>query len=129
MGPSERRHRPATSGDDGEESDLRKLAQDKIVAESGRALDATGEAAAALLADLYIVGLAHGVTPQYWAWVTDLPTACWDVTRDVAARRRTAMALGRTKEPQVPPRGPVPLPQPFSGPAPQPLQVRRGPSR
>ena len=112
-----------------EDSDLRQLARDKIVAESGRALDATGEAAAALLADLYIVGLAHGVTPQYWAWVTDLPTACWDVTRDVAARRRTAIALGRTNDLQLPPRGPGLLPQPNSGPAPQPHQVRRGPSR
>jgi len=112
-----------------EESDLRKLAKDKIVAESGRALDATGEAAAALLADLYIVGLAHGVTPQYWAWVTDLTTACWDVTRDVAARRRTAIALSRTKDPQVPPPGPGLLPRPVSGLPPQPPQVRRGPSR
>ena len=41
-----------------EAGDLRKLAQDKILAESGKALDATGEAAAALLADLYAVGLA-----------------------------------------------------------------------
>ena len=112
-----------------DESDLHKLAQAKIVAETGRALDATGEAAAALLADLYIVALAHGVTPQYWAWVTDLPTACWDVTRDVAARRRTAIALGRAKDLQITPPGRGLLPQPFSDPAPQPPQVRRGHSR
>ena len=84
-----------------EDRDLRQLAQDKIVAESGKALDATGEAAAALLADLYIVGLAHGVTPQYWAWVTDLPTACWDVTRDVAARRRMAIEAAAPQPPHV----------------------------
>ena len=112
-----------------EDTDLRNLAQDEIVAESGRALDATGEAAAALLADLYLVGLAHGVTPQYWAWVTELPSACWDMTRDVAARRRTAIALGRAQDPRLSP----PALGPRSGPSPavvqQPTQVRRGPSR
>ena len=112
-----------------EDSDLRKLAQDKIVAERGRALDATGEAAAALLADLYLVGLAHGVTPQYWAWATDLPSACWDVTRDVAARRRSAIALGRAKDPGVSPPGLAPRSGPSPAVAPQPTQVRRGPSR
>ena len=115
--------------DDVEESDLRKLAQDKIVAESGRALDATGEAAAALLADLYIVGLAHGVPPQYWAWVTDLPSACWDVARDVAARRRNAIALGCAKDPGVSPPGVGPRSGPSPAVAPQQTQVRRGRSR
>ena len=112
-----------------EDSDLRKLAQTEIAAQSGRALDASGEAAAALLADLYLVGFAHGVTPQYWAWATELPIACRDVTRDVAARRRTAIALGRAQDPRVSP----PALGPRSGlspeVAPQPTQVRRGPSR
>ena len=75
--------------------ELRKLAQDKIVAESGAALDRVGVAAAGLLADLYATGLAHGITPQDWAAVTALPRACWDASR--AAGRRQLMAAERAR--------------------------------
>lgn len=113
-----------------EERDLRKLAQDKIVAETSKALDATGEAAAALLADLYAVGLAHGVTPQDWAWVTTLPGACWDVSRELEARRRqAAMERSRREDPRITPPGAGLRPEPFRAAAPPPSHVRRGPSR
>ena len=75
-------------GDDTDQGEiLRQLAEDKIVASSGRPLCAEGVAAARLLADLYAVGLTHGITPQEWSWVTDLPDACWNASRDAAARR------------------------------------------
>ena len=75
--------------------ELRKLADNKIVAESGEALDHVGEAAARLLADLYAIGLAHDVTPQDWAAVTALPGACWDAAR--ALDRRQQMAAERMR--------------------------------
>ena len=79
----------AGHGDDLDQGEvLRQLAEAKIVAASGRPLRAEGVTAARLLADLYAVGLTHGVTPQEWAWVTDLPDACWNASRDAAARRR-----------------------------------------
>lgn len=111
-----------------EERDLRKLAQDKIVAETGKALDATGEAAAALLADLYAVGLVHGVTPQDWAWVTALPGACWDVSRELTARRQTVIDRSRREDPRVT-SGPGLRPESFRAAVPPPSHVRRGPSR
>ena len=84
--------RPGHSGVDMDEREvLRKLAEDKIVGESGKALDVIGEAAAALIADLYAAGLAHGITPDDWAWVTALPGACWDASRALARRQQTAV--------------------------------------
>lgn len=108
---------------------LRKLAQDKIVAESGKALDATGEAAAELLADLYAVGLAHGRTPEDWAWVTALPAACWDASRELAARRRRAVDLSRQQDRWVAPPRPGLVPEAGMPALPPRSQVRRGPSR
>ncbi|MBK5308319.1 MAG: hypothetical protein JJD92_16690 [Frankiaceae bacterium] len=136
--PRARADEPAGSaaGVDVKEVDqLRKLAQDKIVAETGKALDVIGEAAAALLADLYAAGLAHGITPDDWASVTALPGACWDVSRARARRQQTvvdkpfserswltspALGLGLHDEGFA-------TPDPYRGP-PTP-QVRRGRSR
>ena len=112
-----------------EAGDLRKLARDKIVAEGGKALDATGEAAAALLAELSAVGLAHGVSPQDWAWVPALPAACWDASRELAARRRTAIDRSRQQEPWVTAPSPGLRADPERPAGPPPSPVRRGPSR
>lgn len=62
------------------DSRLRRLAKDKIVAETGKALDVIGEAAAAMLADLYAAGS-----------VTGLPGACWDVSRARARGQQTVV--------------------------------------
>ncbi len=78
-----------------QQDELRKLAEDKIVAESGAALDRVSMAAARLLADLYATGLEHGITPQDWAAVTALPGACWDVAR--AANRAQQLAAERAR--------------------------------
>ena len=67
---------------------LRQLAEDRIVATGGRRHGPEVRAAARLLADLYAVGLSHGITAQEWAWVTDLPDACWHASRDAACRRQ-----------------------------------------
>ena len=44
------------------------------------------DAAAALLAELFTVGLRYGVTPADWAGVADLPSSCLDVCRQRSAR-------------------------------------------
>ena len=82
--------------------ELRKLADEKIVAESGAALDRVGVAAARLLADLYATGLAHGVSPQDWAAVTALPGACWDAARAVDRRQQLAAERARTTSGRLP---------------------------
>lgn len=85
---------------------LGKLAEDRIMADSGAALDSVGQAAARLLADLYTVGLEHGVTPQDWAAVTALPGACWDAARALARRqlliqdRASRLANGQSQLPR-----------------------------
>lgn len=75
--------------------ELRKLAEDKIVAASGAALDRVSAAAARLLADMYATGLAHRITPQDGAAVMPLPGACWDAAR--AADRRQQLAAERAR--------------------------------
>ena len=87
-------------GDDLDQGEvLRQLAEDKIVATGCRRLGPEVHAAARLLADVYTVGLTHGITPQEWAWVTDLPDACWNASRDAACRRRqTSDAEPRSKD-------------------------------
>jgi hypothetical protein len=67
---------------------LRQLAEDKIMAPGGRRLGPEVNAAARLLADLYTAGLTHGINPQEWDWVADLPDACWHASRDAACRRQ-----------------------------------------
>ncbi len=113
---------------------LRQLAEDKIVVASGMPLGVTGVAAARLLADVYAVGLAHGITPQHWAWVTALPDACWDVTREQAGRQQHARDRGQrlTESPTVvpPPVARMPWDQPHLAPGARPPSPgRRGPSR
>lgn len=44
------------------------------------------EAAAALLADLFAVGLRHGITPADWAAAAALPTSCLDACRERQVR-------------------------------------------
>jgi hypothetical protein len=115
-----------------EPSELRELAEGKILAASGlEELGPAGRAATVLLTDLYRAGLRHGITPQDWAAVAALPTACWDATvaairvqqvaRDHAVRSQTAQA-------GVPKDG-VQAPEPFlPGPPrrPQPRHIGRG---
>ena len=133
------------NGDDLDQGEvLRQLAEDKIVASSGRSLRAEGFTAARLLADIYAVGLTHGITPQEWAWVTDLPDACWHASRDAACRQqrarlsakpdrepdgRTASGAGDAAGPALP--GARPLPR-FPAAVPkssgtQPMTVQAGP--
>ena len=117
---------------------LRKLAEDKIVAVTGRALGLIAEAAARLLADVYAAGLAHGITPESWAAVSALPGACWDTS--LAQARQQQRAADRTvtmsEGPMVvpPPVAVRPGDQRYLSPgsthvAPPPSQGRRGPSR
>lgn len=117
---------------------LRHLAEDKIVAASGMPLGVTGAAAARLLADVYAVGLTHGITPDDWAWVTALPDACWDASRALARlqQRVTDHVNGLNESPTVVPPAVAgrPWDQPHPGLrssfAPQPPYTgRRGPSR
>ena len=117
---------------------LRQLAEDKIVALSGRSLRAEGVTAARLLADIYAVGLTHGITPQEWAWVTDLPDACWHASRDAACRQQRARdrAQSLTEIPTVvpPPVPGMPWEQPYLAPgrslgSPPPSPGRPGRSR
>ncbi len=82
--------------------ELRKLAEDKIVAESGAALDRVSMTAARLLADLYATGLEHEITPQDWAAVTTLPGACWDVARALDRRQQLAAERARTMTGRLP---------------------------
>ena len=82
--------------------ELRKLAEEKIVAESGAALDRVSMTAARLLADLYATGLEHGITPQDWAAVTALPGACWDAARALGRRQQLAAERARTMTGRLP---------------------------
>ena len=117
---------------------LRQLAEDKIASTSGRRLGPEGTAAARLLADIYAVGLIHGISPQEWAWVTDLPDACWHASRDAACRQQRARdrAQSLTEIPKVvPPQVPgMPWDQPYLAPgrslgSPPPSPGRPGRSR
>ena len=138
---SEARTDPSDTGrEDGRDQGevLRQLAEDKIVAASGRSLRAEGVTAARLLADIYAVGLTHGITPQEWAWVTDLPDACWHASRDAACRQQRARdrAQSPTESPTVvpPPVPGMPRDQTFLAPGrslgtPPPSPGRRGRSR
>lgn len=47
------------------------------------------DAAAALLTELFTVGLRRGITPADWAGVADLPTSCLDACRQRYARAAT----------------------------------------
>jgi len=47
------------------------------------------DAAAALLAELFTVGLRRGITPADGAGVADLPTSCLDACRQRSARAAT----------------------------------------
>lgn len=64
-------------------ADLLGLARTKIEACPSRVPDRAEvkEAAAALLASLFTVGLRHGITPADWAAVAALPTSCLGVCR------------------------------------------------
>ena len=64
-------------------TDLLGLARTKIEACPSRTPDhaEVKEAAAALLASLFTVGLRHGITPADWAAVAALPTSCLDACR------------------------------------------------
>jgi hypothetical protein len=85
-------------------ADLLGLARTKIEGCPSRTPDhaEVKEAAAALLASLFTVGLRHGITPADWAAVAALPTSCLDACRlrqERAARLaapspRRAMTLG-----------------------------------
>jgi hypothetical protein len=117
---------------------LRQLAEDKIVATGGRRLGPELYAAASLLADLYTVGLTHGITPQEWAWVTDLPDACWHASRDAAARqeraRDRAQNLTESRTVAPPPEPGLPRDRPYLAPgrslgSPPPAPGRPGRSR
>jgi hypothetical protein len=112
--------------------ELQELAERKVLAASGRAeLGSAGRAAAALLTDLYRAGLRHGITPQDWAAVAALPTACWDATaaairaqqiaRDRALRSHVDLAGDRTERVQAPE-----LFQQGPGQRPKPRNVGRG---
>ncbi len=56
------------------------------------------DAAAALLAELFTVGLRHGITPADWAAVAALPTSCLDACR--ARQARTSRLAAHS--PQIP---------------------------
>ncbi len=45
------------------------------------------EGPAVLLADLFAVGLRHGISPADWAAVAELPTSCLDACRERQVRR------------------------------------------
>lgn len=64
-------------------ADLLGLARTKIEACPSRTPDRAEvkQAAAALLANLFTVGLRHGITPADWAAVAALPTSCLDACR------------------------------------------------
>ncbi len=138
---AERSPDPAGPGH-GDEMDqaeiLRQLAEDKILATGCRRLGPEVHAASRLLADIYTVGLTHGITPQDWAWVTDLPYACWHASRDAASRQQRARdrAQSLTESPTVvpPPVARTPWDQPYLAPgrslgSPPPAPGRPGRSR
>ncbi len=56
------------------------------------------DAAAALLAELFTVGLRHGITPADWAAVAALPTSCLDACR----ARQARMSRLAAHAPQIP---------------------------
>ena len=60
------------------------------------------DAAAALLAELFTVGLRHGVTPADWAGVANLPTSCLDACRQCSARAVTRDGTLPRREPTRP---------------------------
>lgn len=76
---------------------LLRLTHAKIDACHTLAPDSSGlkDEAAALLAEVFLVGLKRGITPGDWAGVADLPTSCLDACR----QRRAAAALRRTAPP------------------------------
>lgn len=81
-----------------------------MIAFGGRVpLDAVGTVAAALLAELYVEGVAHGVSPKDWEAVTSLPLACLEVCR-VQARRHRPTRDGAVRNAEGQPPLPFPLP-------------------
>lgn len=64
------------------------FARDKIDACPAFAKDSVElrESAAALLADLFAVGIRYGITPAEWAAVAALPTSCLDACRERQVR-------------------------------------------
>jgi hypothetical protein len=88
-----------------------------MISSGGRVpLDTVGLLAADLLTDLYIVGMARGITPEDWEAVTSLPLACLDVSRALASRHRPTPA-----GPVSPAQGQSAPPRPLALPAMQPL--------
>lgn len=67
--------------------ELLAFARDKIDAcPTSARNDVAVREAAAVLADLFAVGLRHGVSPADWAGVAALPTSCLDACRERQVR-------------------------------------------
>ena len=85
------------------DQDLLRLARARLAEHAPDTSGRVSEAAVRLLAELYLVGLRHGISPAVWASVTSLPAACRDATRyrdrfdgrDGAPEVRALRAAGR----------------------------------